>query len=234
MATPDFPKMTPELLRSFSEAALGNAHELATEASLLLEHDHVARAYFLAVASVEETGKALLAFDGQNRNLADPAVCTKLKAAMEAHAEKLNYAIGTWAMNSSDPRKVLMEAVNLVVDLQLGREPSMYTELRADPDRAQMPRQVIRPSAATDCVRLARDSLAYARRHVREKAPAEFTSAQDRLFTMKRAKFLQMLKNEDFWWYYIARMEAGQQDVADAILGYEQEHLKPGTPFRTT
>jgi hypothetical protein len=104
--------------------------------------------------------------------------------------------------------------------------------LRSDPDRAQTPREVVRESAAQDCVRLAENCFAYAHRHVVEKTPATFTTAHDRLFTMKSAKFQELLKTEDFWWYFISRMEAGQQDIADAVLGYEREHIKTGVPFR--
>jgi AbiV family abortive infection protein len=95
------PKLTTALLRSYSEAALCNADELLVEASLLRDHGHEARAYFLAVACIEEAGKALLAFDAQNRNLSDPAVCTRLKAAMESHAQKINYAL---SMGVEQPR----------------------------------------------------------------------------------------------------------------------------------
>ena len=79
MGSTHLPNLTATLLLSYSEAALRNADELLSEASLLRDHDHMARAYFLAVACIEEAGKALLAFDAQNRNLSDPAVCTKLK-----------------------------------------------------------------------------------------------------------------------------------------------------------
>jgi AbiV family abortive infection protein len=224
--------MTRELLQSYSEAALRNAEELLREALLLLDREHAARAYFLAVASIEETGKALLAFDGQNRNLADPAVCAKLKSTMESHSHKINYALGIWAMNGPDPRKALTVAVDLILDLQRGREPSMYTELRTDPDRVQSPRDIVRGSAATDCARLAGHCLAHAQQHVREKAPAKFTSAHDRLFTMKPSKYRKVLNTEDFWWFYIARMERGETDMADAVLQYEQDYIKTATQFR--
>jgi hypothetical protein len=49
---------------------------------------------------------------------------------------------------------------------------------------------------------------------------------------MKLAKFQEILSAEDFWWYYISRMEAGQQEFADVVLGYERDHNKTGTPFR--
>jgi AbiV family abortive infection protein len=231
MGSPHLPKLTTTLLRFYSEAALRNAEELLTEASLLCHHDHMARAYFLAVACVEEAGKALLAFDAQNRNLSDPAVCTKLKKSMESHGVKINYALGAWALNCPDPRAALKVALDLTFHVKHGREPSMYSDLRTDPDRVQTPREVVRDSAARDCVRLAENCLAYAHRHVIEKTPAKFTTAQDRLFTMKSAKFQEMLNTEDFWWYYISRMEVGQQDIAEVVLEYERDHIKTGTPF---
>lgn len=88
MGSPNLPELTTELLQSYSEAALNNADELIIEAELLHDHKHIARAYFLAVASIEEGGKALLAFDSKNRNLSDPAVRIKLKRSMENHGQK--------------------------------------------------------------------------------------------------------------------------------------------------
>lgn len=233
MGSPHKPNMTAELLRSYSAAALRNADELLVEASLLRDHDHMARAYFLAVACIEEAGKALIAFDAQNRNLSDPAVCTKLKTTMETHAQKINYALSMWALSSPNQREALKVALDLIFHVEQGREPSMYSDLRTDPDRVQTPREVVRADAARDCVRLAENCLAHAHRHVREKTPFSFTSTQDRLFTMKSAKFQEMLNTEDFWWYYISRMEAGQQDIAEAVLGYERDHIKTGTAFRS-
>ena len=233
MGSPHLPTLTTTLLRQYSEAALCNADELLNEAMLLRDHDHMARAYFLAVACVEEAGKALLAFDAQNRNLADPAVCAKLKKSMENHGTKINYALSTWALSSPDRRSALKVAHDLIFHVKKGREPSMYSDLRTAPDRVQTPREVVHDSAARDCVRIAENCLGYARRHVLEKTPTKFTTTQDRLFTMKAAKFQEMLKKEDFWWYFIARMENGQQDIAEAVLGYERDHMKTGRSFRT-
>lgn len=232
MGSPHLPKLTTTLLYSYSEVALRNADELLAEASLLRDHDHMARAYFLAVACIEEAGKALLAFDSQNRNLSDPAVCTKLKKSMESHEMKITYALSKWALSSPDQRKALEVALDLIFDVKHGREPSMYSDLRTAPDRVQTPREVVRESAARDCVRLAENCLAYAHRYVNEKTPAKFTTAQDRLFTMKTAAFQEMLNREDFWWYYISRMEADQHDIGEAVLRYERDHIKTDTPFR--
>ena len=120
MDSSHLPNLTPSLLRSYSEAALRNADELLAEASLLRDHDHFARAYFLAVACVEEAGKAMLAFDAQNRNLSDPGVCTKLKKSMESHGEKANYALSSWALSSSDPHEALKVACDLIIEFSMG------------------------------------------------------------------------------------------------------------------
>jgi AbiV family abortive infection protein len=232
MGSADLPKLTTSLMHLYSEAALDNAGELLVESTLLRDHDHMARAYFLAVSCIEEAGKALLAFDSQNRNLTDPAVCKKLKASMENHGQKINYALSIWAFSSPDPREALEVVLDLMSHVKNGRESSMYSDLRNNPDLVLAPRAIVRATAARDCVRLAEKCLARAHRHVSEKIPAKFTNAHDRLFTMKSAKFQEMLSAEDFWWYYISRMEAGQQDMAEAVLGYEQDHDKTGTLFR--
>lgn len=231
MGSPHKPQMTASLLKSYSEAALRNADELLVEARLLHDHGHMARAYFLAVACIEEAGKALIAFDSQNRRLCDPAVCAKLKKAMESHDWKIITALAAWASSSPERTAALKVAMELVYHLRHGREPSMYTDLRSQPDRAQTPREIVRNAAARDCVRLAGTCLAHAHGHVSRQVPANFTAAQDRLFTMKSAKLQQILNNEDFWCYHISRMGTGQHDLAQSVLGYERDHLGPGIPF---
>ena len=231
MASPHSPQLTADLLHAYSEAALLNAEELLVEASLLRDHDHMARAYFLAVSCIEEAGKALQAFEGQHRYLSDPAVCTKLIAGLENHSQKIICALSFWALSGSDPSEGLKVALDLIGHLKRGREPSMYSDLRTDPDRVQTPRAIVRADAAQDCVRLAKECLTYAHRHVSEKTPAKFTRAQDRLFTMKSAKFQELLKKDDFWWYFISRMETGKLDLSEAVFAYERDHITTVNPF---
>jgi len=108
----------------------------------------------------------------------------------------------------------------------------MYTDFLNEPDRVQKPSEVVGGKAARDCVRLAGDCLTFAMRHLTTATPISFTRAHDQFFTMKSAKVQALLSNEDFWWYLIARLEAGEQDIAEAVLGYEREHVKTGTMFR--
>jgi hypothetical protein len=151
---------------------------------------------------------------------------------MENHSLKINYAFTAWIVGSADLREAFTIAVDLMVNLKRGREPSMYSDLRTDPDRAQIPRDIVREEAARDCVRLAQDCVAHAIRHVTEKEPPHVTRADDKLFTMKTAQFREILNTEDFWWYLIARMESGNKDWVSAVLGYEQDHAKLRTLFK--
>jgi AbiV family abortive infection protein len=223
---------TPELLRSYCDAALDNAGELLAEASLLLAHGFNARAYFLAVAAMEEAGKALMAFDGQNRNVANPAVVKKLRTGMEDHSRKITYAFIPMIVASTNPREAIEVALDLMIQLKRGREPSMYSDLIDNPDRAQRPRDIVREKAAQDCVRLATDCLARAASHLSEKQPQLVTRAMDKLFTMRDVQIQNILNTADFWWYYIARREAGHLEWADAVVGYDRDHVQRGTHFK--
>jgi AbiV family abortive infection protein len=227
MPPPQPPNLTPNLLRAYSDAALQNAAEILAEATLLRDHQHWARAYFLAIAAIEEAGKALQAFDAQKRHLTNPAVSSKLNLGMTKHGQKINYALGAWAMASTDKRKALEVALPLMSQLKRGREPSMYCELRSEPDRTQRPSEVVPETAACDCVRLARDCVANAMRHVKEQQPPDITSALDKVFTMKSAYFREMLSSKDFWLYYLARLESGDARFAEAVSDYEKSATSP-------
>jgi len=72
-------KIDAELLKRYYPAALQNARLLLDESYKLLELKSYARSYFLACASIEETGKALMAFFGLGRNLNNSATQENLK-----------------------------------------------------------------------------------------------------------------------------------------------------------
>lgn len=225
-------KLSPQLLREYGDAALKNASDLLEEALLLHTNGHRARAYFLAVAAIEETGKALLAFDAQGRNLLDPAVTTKLKKTMEDHPSKIRAAFTGWLAASSNLRETVMSMVDLMIHLHRGREPSMYTDIRSDTNTVQVPANVVRVEAARDCIRLATDCLAHARRHIVETSPLQRTRAEDQLFAMKSTEYQKIANTEDFWWYYIAQLESGQKDFAEAVVQYRSEFFLKGKQFK--
>ena len=231
MADSEF-RLTVDLLREYSAAALQNAGELLEEASLLYANGHAARAYFLAVASVEETGKALQAFDAQGRNLGDSAVTAKLRRAMEDHSQKISAAFTAMLQASPNIREAVMPAVDLMIHLKRGREPSMYTDIRYEESKVKVPTAMVKDVAARDCVRLARDCLAHARRHIAEKKPQTRSRAEDQLFAMKSGQFQKMANTEGFWWYYIAQLESGKQDFAAAAVAYQRDFVSKGKTFK--
>lgn len=231
MANSEF-RFTVDLLREYSAAALKNASELLEEASLLYTNGHPARAYFLAVASIEETGKALQAFDAQGRNLGDSAVTAKLRRLMEDHSQKITAAFTAMLQASPNIRDAVMPAVDLMIHLKRGREPSMYTDIHYEESKLKIPTVMVRDVAAKDCVRLARDCLAHARRHIAEKKPQARSCADDQLFAMKSDQFLKMVNMEGFWWYYIAQLESGKQDFAAAAVEYQRDFVSKGKTFK--
>jgi AbiV family abortive infection protein len=234
MTETDTATLTEELLRDYSLAALANASELIAEATVLHRHGHYARAYFLGVASVEEIGKAFVAFDGRGRKLSDPAVVSKLRKALEDHRSKITSAFIAWLIAVPNIRDSLMPAINLMIDLRHRREPSMYTDITADSSAIQVPSAVIREKAAFDCIRLAEDCFFHTHRHLAENAPERRTAAEDGLFAMKRTQFQKISNTEDFWWYYVHQVESGNKDFADAVMSYQQRYVKTGTVFQTS
>lgn len=225
-------RFTLDLLREYSAAALQNASELLEEASLLYANGHPARAYFLAVASIEETGKALQAFDAQGRNLGDSAVTAKLQRAMEDHSQKITVALTAMLLTSPNIREAVMPVLDLMIHLKRGREPSMYTDIHYDSSKVQIPGAVVRDVAARDCVRLARHCLTYARKHIAERKPETRSRDEDQLFAMKSRQFQKIANTEDFWWYYIAQLESGKQDFAATVVEYQRKFLLKGKTFK--
>jgi AbiV family abortive infection protein len=232
MSEPRNIKFSRELLRDHSLAALANDSELVSEALVLHKHGHYARAYFLAVASIEETGKAFLAFGGQGRNLSDSGVTSKLKRAMEDHSQKITSAFTAWLVASPNVRESVMPAITLMLNLKHGREPSMYTDIRSDSSTVQIPATVVREKASFDCIRLATDCLSHTQIHISEKTPEPRTRAEDQLFAMKAGQFQKIASTEDFWWYYIAQMEAGRKDLAESVISYRDNYAKRGLLFQ--
>lgn len=230
MADSDF-RFTVDLLREYSAAALQNADDLLEEAALLYANGHAARTYFLAVASIEETGKALQAFDAQGRNLSDSAVTAKLRRAMEDHSQKITAAFTAMLQASPNIREAVMPAVELMINLKRGREPSMYTDILYKESKLKVPRAMVRDVAARDCVRLARDCLTHARRHIEKQKPQARSRAEDQLFAMRSSQFQSMANTEGFWWYYISQLESGSQDFAAAAVTYQRDFVSKGKTF---
>jgi len=153
---------------------------------------------------------------------------------MEDHSQKITSAFSAWLIATPNVRESVMPAINLMIKLKDGREPSMYTDIRPDSSSIQVPAVVVREKAAFDCIRLATDCLSHTQTHIAEKSPEPRTRAQDQLFAMKAGQVQKIASTEDFWWYYIAQMEAGQKDFAEAVVSYHTTYAKLGLLFQAS
>ena len=214
-----------ELLQSYSRAALRNSKALLDEARLLLNNDHYARAYFLAVSSIEETGKAAQLFSAQGRDLSDAGITAKLVRSTESHSEKITAAFVAWITAGDDIRNALRPAIDLMIALKRGREPAMYSFANRISGELFEPLDVVRSGAARDCVRIAMNCLIHTEKQVTTQAPGEMTAAQDTMYSMKSGTVNDLLNTGDFWWYFVAKLENGQQDLAAALIGYQKHYV---------
>ena len=215
-------------LQGLFRAALANAKALLQEASLLLQHGHYSRAYLLAVASIEETGKAAIAHDAPGRNLRDQAVRSKIDRMITDHASKIRAAFTGFLV--ADPDKNAERAVELIVQLQRGREPSMYTEIRTD-GSVYSPSNSVSETNANDCIRLADRCFRSIENHIQTIPPRASTSMEDRFFALRNGETSKIMNRSDFSWYYISRLEQGEKDLASAVITYKHDYLLAGKEF---
>lgn len=225
-------RYTAEILREFAEASLQNSIDLVREAILLSENDHFPRAYFLGIASVEESGKAFLAFGGMGRSLQDSAVTSNLRRCFEDHGKKINAGFHAWLLKSPDAREAVMPAIDLMIALKNGREPSMYTDFDYSMGTLKLPSAVVSRRNAEDCIKIATNCLVHTLEHVKSNSPAKRSRAEDELFGIKDRKLTALLNQEDFWWYYISCLEAGSFDWAAAVADYRNNYELKGKTFR--
>ena len=214
--------VTPVLLAHYRDAALTNSKALLAESRLLLEHGHRARAYFLAVAGMEEIGKAVLAHDGIGRNLADPAVQHRLRLNFEDHSQKITHAFLPWLLNTPDLREQVMEYVNTMINVKNGRESSMYVDVHNDDAEVVLPADVVREVAAKNCLDLASAVLVHALPYVTHLPPRKRSRAEDLLFSLSQSTFQKMTNTADFWEYYMSRMRLGDMEFETAACEYHR------------
>jgi AbiV family abortive infection protein len=232
MENPNYYKLTIDLLNGLAKAAIANAGELIEEAKVLYAANHFARAYFLAVASIEETGKSQIAFDGQGRKIEDTSIAAKIKKHLEDHSAKITSAFVPWMNDAKDIRSEVMNAVELMVMLKNGREPSMYTDIHLDGKGIHLPSEKVRPVAARDCIRLAMKCFDTAQKKMGSGIPPKQTTRnQDLLYSMKSKEYEAILKTEDYWWYALDLMEKKRFVFEDAILEYKAVYMEKGIKY---
>lgn len=214
-------ELSKQTLLKLSVASLDNATALVEEADTLLSAEHFARAYFLAIAAIEEVGKSVLAFGAAGRNLADRQVLKKTWNNLLDHKSKIIAAFGpSLSLTQRENMKDALDtSLALMGNLRRGREPSMYTGVLAD-SSIQSPKDLVRPIAARDAVRLARHCLARAKEHSAKSEPAATTAASDFFYTLSSSKIQEIISQEKFSLFYLERTKDGNFSLEEAVYAF--------------
>jgi len=223
--------LTDKLLVSYRDAALDNSRQLIDEAQLLFSKEHYARTYFLALASIEETGKAHILFDAMGRNLNDPGLCKKIKKKIEMHSDKITSAFVSWLLKSENKEEAVKEYMDISVHLKRGREKSMYTDVKSNTLGLSKPSEVVRQIAAKDCMHIAVNCLHHTETYIKRNEPRKTSKFEDKLYCINTDKITKMWNTEDFWKYYIAQMRQGNSDYPMASVKYHDEYFSKSKTF---
>ena len=132
-----------EFLKEYGNASIGNAHQILDAAKILLSKKSFAIAYFLAVAAIEEAGKAYMALASRARNFSHKGLEKKVQEMFENHSQKISSAFVGWISKSSTPDESIKAAVDLMIHLTRGRGKSMYVDAKPD-NSLSIPSQIIR------------------------------------------------------------------------------------------
>ncbi len=215
-----------KFLMDYEQAAITNAEEILNDTKVLLERKSFARAYFLSVASIEETGKAYIAFSSRGRNLSNPGLKKKLQVLFENHSFKITSAFIGWSFASSNLEEALKGAVDLMSHLLPGRETSMYVD--AYPDGSiRIPSDVIRPVAATDSIRVAENCLHHTKEYIKNNLPETTSPYDDKLLCIGSEKLQEIYKQKDFWEFLLAecKTNASNFNYSKTIVTYYEAYF---------
>lgn len=226
--------LTKDLLNKYIESALQNAADLLEEASFLLKNEYYPRAYFLACASLEETGKAYIAFSALGRNLRNPGVQTAVKMVFESHPPKIVSALVCLIRQGNISAQTIQKFLDLSLSLQYGREQTLYVDI-TDDEKITLPKIVTRPKAAFDCIRLAKDALDSTSNYLATNKPDAFSSYYDKIIGISTERISKILNTKDFWELYINSLSKNEEssDFVVAITKYHDEYYCKSRRFQT-
>lgn len=220
------------MLHKYLDSSLINASDLLTEATTFLSQERYARSYFLACASLEETGKAYLAFSAMGRNLDNPGVETAVKMSFEDHKSKIISAMICLLGKKEITKEKAEEFINLGLHLERGREKSMYVDIN-EKNEITIPSEIIRPKAAFDAVRLSKDCLETTGEHILKNKPHKFTASQDKFLCMNKKKMFNMINTQDFWAFCIDQLEKKKtHDITEIFVKYHDEYYCKSKNFK--
>jgi AbiV family abortive infection protein len=216
--------LSSKLLRRYRDAAIDNARELLYEATLLLSHNHYARAYHSCIAAIEEVGTAVQVFDALGRNIHDADVVNRFVLNLDDYGRKVTAAVFPWLLVVPDKRSHAMPYISAMIKGQsVPRDQAMRT--RIDPNGPTGP-QINTPNfrvtytAAEEWLALAKEIYAHGETYVLCTPTKIRTKAEDEVFAMKSAALIAVTNNPEFWEYYISCMKTGNATFEAAVSEY--------------
>lgn len=224
--------LSHDMLHKYLDSSLINASELLTEATTFLSQERYARSYFLACAALEETGKAYSAFSAMGRNLNNPGVETAVKMSFEDHRSKIISAMICLLKKKEITKEKTEEFINLALHLEAGREKSMYVDIN-EKHEITTPSEIVRPKAAFDAVRLAKDCLETTGEYILNHKPDQFTASQDKFLCLNKKKMFNMINTRDFWDFCIDQLEKKKTyDITEIFAKYHDEYYCKNDTFK--
>jgi AbiV family abortive infection protein len=211
--------LSEELLRDYMKCSLKNAEDLLTDATILLSKMRYARAYFLACASIEETGKAYSAFSAIGRNLNNPGTVNKIKMSFDSHRDKIISALVCYLATGEVTKERIEHFLGMVSSLEAGREQSMYVDVNKE-KRVTVPEAIVRPIAAVDAIRLAKQCLVSTSESVLNHNPPKSTPSQDKFMCLGTKMLAGIFETQDFWEFCMDHMNT------PSGLGYLEMSVK--------
>jgi AbiV family abortive infection protein len=218
--------LSVEFLREYSIAALSNAKMLYSEAKLLLERSYFARAYFLSIATIEEIGKAVIAFDAQGRKLTNTRVASKIRSQLASHPAKINASFLPWILSSDDPKRDALLAASLSLDLSQGREASIYVDVKPDGKSVQSPLKLVLENHAKSCALIIENTLPAAEEHISHGSPIIRTTADDLFLTLSVDELKYILSQEPFLKYFEEEIAKGHINFVEIIAKYYKGYCR--------
>lgn len=221
-----------EFLKAYGDASLENAQQILNDAKILLNHKSYAIVYFLAVAAIEETGKAYMAFSSRGRNLSNAGLKKKIKEMFENHSQKISSAFASWITKSSKTEESIRNAMELMVQIKSGREKSIYVDVNSD-NSLSIPMKIIRPIVAINSVTVAEKCLYYTRNIILENHPPSFSSFDDKFFCLKGDSFKKLFNNADFAKYVLSELKQQNKkfDFSKIVVTYHDKYFSRNKLF---
>jgi hypothetical protein len=99
----------------------------------------------------------------------------------------------------------------------------MYVDINND-DEVIEPTKLIRPVAAFDAVRLAKDCLEATGKYILENEPDKFTDSQDKFLTLNKGRLYKMINTKDYWEFCIDQLQKNNFDIVTIFSKYHDEY----------